>query len=578
MKKILIIEDDPDIRFITAICLRKQKFEVLEAENGQEGVKKAQQFLPDLIICDIAMPGMDGYTVLVRLQQEPVTTSIPFIFLTSFAARENFRHGMSLGADDFLEKPVSCQELLAAVEARLNRHESLTSGYTLLIEQTKRQVDYLKDHDSVTGLPNQNYLLKELDNWLVDPSCQAFTLFHFGIDCHLVQQTLGWEQGDLFLEAIIQRLNHYLKGYNYLLARLETERFVLILLGVNELEVVTRQGQALLQELGPPLTLNGQEIFVRANLGLSRYPQDGRDRNELLRKAEFALGQATKISNLTCYPYNQEPTSAGLDALTLQVALSHALERGELMVYYQPQLETQTGQLAGAEALLRWYNPVLGWVSPAQFIPLAEETGFIEPISRWVLQKVCRQNQIWQTKYGKPLRIAVNLPAEQFRQLDLIPFIEQTLQARQLTPDCLTLELTESMLVQDVAFSLATMQLLKKKGIKLSLDDFGTGYSSLSYLKRFPFDELKIDQSFIREVTITSRNRAIVASIIQLAHNLELKVVAEGVETQEQLTLLKQLECEEVQGYLIGRPASAAEIEAKFLVKLISASNSISQN
>jgi EAL domain-containing protein (putative c-di-GMP-specific phosphodiesterase class I) len=323
----------------------------------------------------------------------------------------------------------------------------------------------------------------------------------------------------------------------------------------------------LLQELGQPFRLNNQEIYARANLGLSRYPQDGNNQKDLLRKAEFALGQATKSGNLLCYSYSQEQAEAGPDSLTLQAALSRALERGELQVYYQPQLKTQTEQLVGAEALLRWHHPVFGWVSPNRFIPLAEETGLIEPISRWILQTVCRQNQIWQTHYGKAIRIAVNLTATQFRQMDFISFIEQNLQTYHLTPDCLNLELTESMLVQDVAFSVATMQLLKKKGIKLALDDFGTGYSSLSYLKRFPFDTLKIDQSFIREITYGSKNSIIVASIIQLAHNLELKVLAEGVETREQLAILKYLGCEEIQGYLFGKPISATEFEAKFLRK-----------
>jgi diguanylate cyclase len=544
--------------------LRKGNFEVLEAENGRVGIKMARQMLPDLIVCDIAMPDVDGYEVLATLQQDPVTSPIPFIFLTSFGDRDSFRRGMGEGADDFLVKPVSGRELLAAVKARFSRQQALTTGYCALIEHKTQELDYLKHYDPVTGLPNQGYLFNQLDGWLAEGRYKSLSLFHLGVDYRFIQQTLGWEQGQLLLEAITSRLKEYLRDYEHLLVRLETDRFAIILPEFNRLGVVTRLGHELLQSLARPFNINGQQIFIRANMGLSRYPEDGTQRSVLLAKAEYALGQAARLGNLVCHPYH-ESLDGGPDFLAMHGALSNALERGELQVYYQPQLETQTGQLIGAEALLRWHNPKLGWISPSRFIPLAEKTGLIEPISRWILQTVCHQNQRWQSTYGKNIRIGVNLAAAQFRQPDLADFIEESLQSYRLEPDSLGLELTESMLVQDVSASLDTMRSLRKTGITLSLDDFGTGYSSLSYLKRFPFDVLKIDQSFIQEMTSASRNKVIVASIIQLAHSLELRIVAEGVETQEQLALLRQLGCEEVQGFLFSKPIAALDFEEKFL-------------
>jgi EAL domain-containing protein (putative c-di-GMP-specific phosphodiesterase class I)/ActR/RegA family two-component response regulator len=394
MNKILVIEDDRVIRENILKLLKAEGFDVTGAENGALGLNAAVSNLPDVILCDVMMPQLDGYGVLAALRSHPVTATVPFVFLTGKAERSEMRQGMELGADDYLTKPFTKAELVGAVSSRLKK-----------------------------------------------------------------QAALAQQQSNLRSQS-----------------------------------------------------------------------------NELLQEAADKLEQ-------------------------IKTDLCGALEREEFQVYYQPQIDVQTGQIMSAEALVRWLHPEKGLISPAEFIPDAEATGFIVQLGEWVLQTACRQMQLWQNAGFSLQQVAVNLSPRQFYQPELSSRVAEILAEIGLAPSSLELELTESMMVKDAASAIATLQQLKDLGISISIDDFGTGYSSLSYLTQYPFDVLKIDRCFITNITDGCANAAIVKAIIEMAHSLCLEVIAEGVETEAERDFLWRYECDAMQGYLFSPPVSAADFE-----------------
>lgn len=392
MTKILVIEDEEHVRENLLELLEAEDFQTVAAANGRIGLELANVETPDLILCDMMMPEIDGYGVLATLRQDPVTATIPFIFLTAKSSRSDFRHGMNLGADDYLTKPFTRAELLSAIEGRLNKQVSLKK---------------------------------------------------------------------------------------YLLLQREVEEF--------------------------PRKINIAEDILR-----------------------------------------------------------HALNYGEFQqfyVHYQPIVDINSGKILGAESLLRWESPQLGLVSPSEFIPLAESTGLIIPIGEWVLQTVCKQIKIWRDAGFTSLTISVNLSSRQFSQRDFNQIFFGFLNANNLPPNCLELELTESMIMQDVNSAIATLNELQSVGVKIALDDFGSGYSSLMYLKNFPIHTLKIDRYFIQNINYDQQKSAITKALIQMGHNLNLKVVAEGVETEAELAYLRQHNCDAMQGFIFSRPLPVSEFE-----------------
>jgi EAL domain-containing protein (putative c-di-GMP-specific phosphodiesterase class I) len=313
--------------------------------------------------------------------------------------------------------------------------------------------------------------------------------------------------------------------------------------------------------LKQPIVIGGHELFITCSIGAAVYPRHGADMTELFKNACAAMYHAKALGRNNLHIYSGE-LNIGIDPerLPLEAALRKVLERDEFRVHFQPQLELRSGRICGAEALLRWQQPGKGMLSPVHFIPVAEETGLILPIGAWVLRAACLQRRAWQEQGLEPGRIGVNLSARQFRQHDLARNVAQVLRETGVDPCHLELELTESILMQDVESAIRTMCDLKDLGIRISLDDFGTGYSSLSYLRRFPIDTLKIDQSFVREITSDRNSAAIADAIIGMAHRLNLTVIAEGVETEAQLAMLRERGCDQVQGYLVCKPLPAEEM------------------
>lgn len=573
MAKILVIEDEELIRENIVELLEAEDFEVFDAENGRIGAQLAFEHQPDLILCDIMMPELDGYGVLESLQGNPYTATIPFIFLTAKADLSEVRKGMRLGADDYLTKPCTATELLNAVVIRLGKHAALKVRYTHELKAAEEKLSRLIYQDSLTDLPNRLSLLEYFQQMLSKLSSttieenqwecnEVLPILCLGVDrFSRVNDILGYEEGDILLKAVAQRLRQQLPT-DYIITHLNTDQFAVLLKPTLEKQEISTVIQNLQTAMTEPFVLQNRELFMTLSVGVALFPQDGRDIEQLLRAAQQAMKKVKQQggNDYSFYTPSQEQELA--EGMDLEIALRYALERQELQVYYQPQVCLKTRKIVGAEALLRWQHPQLGMISPMKFIPIAEETGLIEVIGEWVLYQACQHSKAWRTQGLGHLRVAVNLSGRQFRIPNLRQKLVQILLNTGCEPNYLELELTESVLIRDSELSIQQLQALKALGVKVAIDDFGTGYSSLNYLQKFPFDVLKIDQCFVRNLHKNEINSAITKSLISMAHLLNLKVIAEGVETEEELKILEDYGCDEIQGYLFSRPLQLEDFQA----------------
>jgi diguanylate cyclase (GGDEF)-like protein len=563
MKKILVIEDEEFVRENIVELLDAEGFEVIGAEDGRMGLNLAKAMVPDLILCDVMMPELDGYGVLTALRQDSILAAVPFIFLTAKAAKADLRQGMELGADDYLTKPFTRAELLGAIISRLKKQAAVQERYHTELQQAKEQLEYLIHNDSLTNLPNRLSLRDRFKQ--VQPT-DTDTEKLVGVLClsldrfNQINDNLGHIVGDLLIKAVAERLTASV-GREDTVARLSADQFAIIVATIEHKKEVGNLAQTILEKLSETFALAGQEIFVTASIGIGLYPRDGAELEQLLNHANTAMAKAKQQGGDQYEFYTAAFNIGSSERLALQSSLRHALEREELQVYYQPLVNLKTGRIVGAEALVRWQHPERGLVSPDKFIPVAEETGLIMPIGEWVLHTACKQTKLWQTAGFSSLRVAINLSSRQFSQIDLRKQLVQILMETGLDPKYIELELTESMLVQNTEVAIRRLNALKALGVEIAIDDFGTGYSSLSYLQQFPFDILKIDRCFIRNITENANNTAITKAIIAMAKSLNLKLIAEGVETEAELSFVYQQQCDGMQGFLFSRPVPAQEFE-----------------
>ncbi|HHJ38034.1 MAG: hypothetical protein AXA67_01675 [Methylothermaceae bacteria B42] len=476
---------------------------------------------------------------------------------------------------DGSEKIVTSQGLVVLDElGRPTRFHNVIQDITKR-KRAEEQIHRLSYYNERTGLPNRNLFTEQTNRALLiaQDRGQEVSLILLNLDrFKRINDSLGHTIGDDLLKYLAQRISdalhdsglvkNYLNRENgsYFLAHVNGDEFLITLRGTPNSSRVANFTRNLLKQLSRPIKLNGREIYITASAGIAIYPSDSQNLSELLKNADIALSHAKKAGGNCFRFYAAEMNSRALERLSLESRLNRALEKDELKVFYQPQIELATGKMVGMEALLRWQLPDGTIVSPADFIPLAEETGLIVPIGAWVLSTACSQLATWKTLGYQPVQIAVNLSPRQFSDKRLVETVRSALRVSSIQPDFIELELTESTIMQDADTARKILQKLKSLGIKLAIDDFGTGYSSMNYLKYFPLDSIKIDRSFIRDLDVDQCNIAIVKAIIALSHGLGLTTICEGVETEEQRQLLKELGSDQIQGFLISRPLPADQI------------------
>jgi diguanylate cyclase (GGDEF)-like protein/PAS domain S-box-containing protein len=477
------------------------------------------------------------------------------------------------------------QRTLSNVELRMRRKDGtpvwVLENMTLLesadggviegtiIDITERkaaqeQVEYQAYHDVLTGLPNRLLFRDRIGVALAHArrSRRAVAVMFLDLDqFKLVNDTLGHTVGDGLLQAAAERLVSCVRGDDTV-ARMGGDEFTILLSDLPDTRAAATVAQKVIDSISQPIDVDGHELFITTSIGISIFPDDGMDAETLLKNADRAMYRAKEVGRNNYQFATRAAVEAAAGRLSLERSLHHAFDRKEFVVHYQPMIEVGSRKVLGAEALIRWMNPELGMLSPDEFIPVAEECGLILPIGEWVLRTACEQMQRWRRNGHAELNVAVNLSARQFEQHDLTAMIERILAETGLPPSSLDVEITESTAMQNAELSLAIMTRLKQMGVRISIDDFGTGYSSLSYLKRFPIDTVKIDQNFVRDLAQGSNDGAIISAVISMARALKLRVVAEGVETEEQLNFLRLQHCEAIQGFLYSRPLPADEFEA----------------
>lgn len=428
---------------------------------------------------------------------------------------------------------------------------------------TQKQINYLAYHDDLTGLPNRRFFTRHMDELLRHgvKENSIFAVMFLDLDSFKkINDTLGHNNGDALLRLVAERLKTCCHAPNQLVSRMGGDEFTIILQEITDHTEAVHVAEEIIQAFEKPFVVEGFEFYITASIGIAFYPQDGDNVEMLMKNADIALYRMKDNGKNNYNIFKPIPNSSGMERLTLENSIRKALQLDEFVLYYQPQIDAQTGDIIATEALVRWNHPTLGLIPPGKFIPIAEETGLIVPLGEWVLKTACLQNQIWRQKGFPPMSVSVNLSSLQFSKHDLVETIKRILLETQMDPQYLELEITESM-TMNVEVAIEMLRKLKELGLQICIDDFGTGYSNLYYLKLFSIDRLKIDQSFVRDIMTDSNDADIVATIIAMAHKLGINVIAEGVETKDQLDFLRSQNCHEVQGFYYHPPLPAEQIE-----------------
>jgi diguanylate cyclase (GGDEF)-like protein/PAS domain S-box-containing protein len=685
----LVVDDELVVRIVVREVLELSGHEVCEAENGPQALERFIEYRPDIVLLDIMMPGMDGFTACAQLRDLVGGSRVPILIMTALDDTESIATAYERGATDFITKPLnptilshrvkymfrSSQTLdaLRKSESRLglaqriakignwewrpdiNRFTAspelcrligirpqdfdgtldsflhvvhaedrervdvalkqilterkpcdidhrivLPHGADFAVhlqaeavfddqlqaltiigtaqditdrKQSEREIYRLAYFDSLTGLANRVLFKDRLTQALAHASRYHSTLAVLFLDLDrfkVINDTLGHNIGDLLLKQVAGRLTESVrhsdsvsrsvdKEENHSLARLGGDEFTVLLTNLRDVQDAGTVARRIVEAMANPFLIEGREIFVTISVGIAIFPVDGESIDALLKNADSAMYHAKEKGRNNFQFYSNNLNAAANDRLNLEGELRHAVEREEFVVFYQPQIDLRGGEIVSAEALVRWQHPRRGLLRPEEFMQAAVDTGLIRAIDEWVLRTACRHSQEWQQRGKIPVRISVNISNSFFHGDTLVSVVEQALGQTGVTPACLELELTESIVMRNVDASIAMLTTLRTMGVQISIDDFGTGYSSLSYLHRLPINRVKIDQSFILEILTQARPPMIVRAIVAMAHSLNLLVLAEGVEQEFQRTTLIEEGCDYAQGHLFGRPMPADE-------------------
>lgn len=570
--RILIVDDQTVIRNMLFEMLTT-KFDCQTASSGEEAIGFLEKEKYNLVLSDIEMGGMSGIELIPHILELSPDTVV--VMISSNQDIESAINAQRLGAFDYIRKPFEFSQFELAIERALN-HNSLLNNQRKyenhleeMVKQRTDQLNFLSNYDVLTNLPNRNLFEDRLAQALslANYNKQDLAVLLLSVNrLKDIDDAFGQTQVDHLLQEIAERIkNHSFDGVT--IAKFDSSEFAIMLTQITSTEDVIEFTNDIKTAIEKPFVIENEEIFITFSIGICLFPTDGKDSQVILKNARAALSRS-KEHGLNNYQfYTTDMNTFALVRLAMENNLRGAVERDEFEVYYQPKVCVKTQEIVGMEALIRWQHPTLGIFSPDEFIPLAEETGLIVPLGELVLRNACKQIKIWHEEGFPYLTVSVNLSAFQFQQTDLLARIAKIIDETGMDPASLEFELTESAVMKNVGYAGNIMTQLKKMGIKISIDDFGTGYSSLGYLKRLPVDILKIDKSFIKDMTIDPDDASLVMTIISLAHNLGLKVIAEGVETDEQLRFLKLLRCDQWQGYLCSKPVPADELKELLCAK-----------
>lgn len=583
-RTLLLVDDEEDIGAALARLLRPYGYRILRAKSGPEGLALLARNEAGVVVSDQCMPEMSGVEFLTRVRElYPNTVRI---VLSGFADLDTVTEAINRGAIyKFLTKPWDNETLCANILEAFRHHElkqekerliqEIQSANDLLAQvnleweeavlQRDRQIRHISYHSLLTDLPNRRLLLERLEQELAHAQREDRLVAVMFINLDRFQQinsSFGHHVGDLLLKAVAGRLRRQVRAGDTV-AHAGGDEFGLVLTDMKGAQDAADVAQELIDTIArEPVLVDDREIFITACIGISLFPFDGIEANALVKNADVALRHAKAAGGSSFRYYAAHMNASAWQRMAMETELHRALEREEFVLHYQPKVDLASGKVIGMEALLRWQSAERGLVVPGEFVPLLEETGLILPVGTWVLDTACQQARAWQQAGLSAVRIAVNLSVQQFRQPDFAGTVRNILEKSGLNLNAVTieLELTESLLVKDLDGTVALLDELHEMGVRLSIDDFGTGYSCLNYLKHLPIDNLKIDQSFVRNLPVNREDAAIVDAIITLGHGLGLNVIAEGVETVEQLVSLQTMGCNEAQGYLFSRPVPAAEM------------------
>jgi len=560
--RVLIVEDSEDDSLLLLHALRKGGYDPVHrrVDTAPAMTQALANESWDIIVSDHRMPSFDATHALNILKQ--AGSDVPFVIVSGSIGEEIAVGAMRSGAKDYLMKN-NLTRLCAVVDRELREAE--VRRQRLFAEKT---AEHQAHYDLLTDLPNRSMFNDRLTLALAHANRHRKMLALLFVDLDrfkTIVDTLGHAIGDQVLRGVAERLSSCLEADDTL-ARMGGDEFVVLLPEIHRADKAVRLAQMMLDVLRPAFQFNGHDLHITTSIGISLYPYDGEDADTLLKNADTALYRAKEQGRNNYQLYTPAMNARAFERLALENSLRRALERNEFMLHYQPQVEIMSGSITAVEALIRWQHPDLGLVYPAEFIPLAEETGLIVPLGEWVIRTACTQAKLWQKAGLPPLIVAVNLSGRQFQHQGLVDSISRILKETKMDPRLLELEITESIAMQNADYTIVILKELKEMGLRISMDDFGTGYSSLSYLKKFPIDTLKIDQSFVRDIHTDPNDAAIANAVIVLAHSLKLEVVAEGVETPEQEAFLRENHCDRLQGYLFSNPIPA-EVFQNFLEK-----------
>jgi len=687
---VLVVDDDPMVRFLARETLEQSGFRVEEVDDGSKALEAFARYRPDIVLLDVMMPVKDGYAACAEIREYPGGDDTQVLMMTGLDDIESIKKAYEVGSTDFITKPINwlvlgyrvhymlrakhavdnlrrnevrfldiqrigrigcwewniisnefyCSEEMyriftveslgfdATYESFLNSvhpldrefvassieealfkrnpynldHRILLSNGTERVvhaeaevscdendrpvcmagimqditerKQAEAQIYHLAYFDSLTGLPNRLLFKEHLGHALAraERSDRLAAILFLDLDRFKnINDTLGHSIGDKLLQGVAERLLICVRKSDLVgrddgsdlassVARLGGDEFTVLLTELNSIQDAARVSQRIIDSVSHPFILDSHEVTVTTSIGISLFPNDGKDIVTLIKNADTAMYYAKDLGRNNFQFYTQSMNASTLERLALENHLRKALEREEFLLHYQPQLDIISKEVIGVEALVRWRHNELGMVSPGEFIPLAEETGLIIEIDEWVLRKACEQAVIWLESGFPPITMSVNLSGQHFIRKNLLETVDRALKDTGLNPRLLELELTESVLMKNAEETVSTLRALKEMGVHISIDDFGTGYSSLSYLRRFPLDTLKIDRSFVKEIPADSDSAEITKAIIAMAHSLKLRVLAEGVETEEQYAFLRDHGCEVLQGFLYSRPLPYEEL------------------